>query len=1017
MQKHLILLWLLMVSGHSLALDWTDPSMYLDHQRNCQQKLADLKWENTLWPAENKQPKPTREAVFSDEEVEENIRLHMRMESILAQHFKSKIEPDMLQDELQRMANTTKDPAQLKKIFEALSHDPRSLIECLVRPNLVSKVLQEQYHNSHEIHQLTRKQAEAEWLRFQHHGEVPVSAEVQLVEYRVRGSDLAGHQEQNPLKEPVIELNKTEFSEMVAELTSPGLTIEQQLKNQNSKLKESKHAFFVQELLSHAGDEISVRTWIWQKQPLSAWLAKQSIQGHINIFSQSKFYLPVITGSDKAFDGEHVRIQGGSQDIWYLPEGAPTARQGHTAVWTGTEMIVWGRYGFPTETGGRYNPVTDSWRATAVLGGPAPRYNHTAIWTGTEMIIWGGFIVNQVLNSGSAYNPMTDSWTEIPMDDAPVPRTDHTAVWSGSEMIVWGGQASSSLTESGGRYDPGSNSWTAISQVNAPTGRVQHTAVWADGVMLVWGGYDGNATNTGGAYNPTTDNWSSITLIGAPSARDRHTAIWTGDEMVIWGGDEGANYTATGGRYDPVSDQWLDTNTSNAPTARTDHVGVWSGSEMIVWGGNDSSYTATGGRYDPLNDTWAPTSVDSAPAPRWGESVVWTGDEMIVWGGAFASIAGNPETNTGGRYDPMTDSWSSTSVSATMPSTVKERSLHTSVWTGNELIIWGGDNEVDGILASGARYHPATNQWQDLETTNEPASRYLHTAVWTGTEMIVWGGFDGSNYLNTGAHYDPLSNTWQPTNQTFQPSGRFGHTAIWTGSKMLVWGGFDGQNLVNTGGLYDPKIARGSMAWEDVELVNAPSPRYYHTAIWTGDEMIVWGGVNASDSLQTGGRYDVGTQTWSTTTIQNAPSKRQFHTAVWTGYEMLIWGGTDDGEMASGSGYDPNNNTWDAMTLNFAPQARQHHTAVWSGSEMIVWGGFDGTDAINTGGRYNPIYNLWYQTTTTDSPSSAYLHVAEWIGDRMLVFGGRDNDSFSSELGIYIPDIAAIDVIFNNGFE
>ena len=105
------------------------------------------------------------------------------------------------------------------------------------------------------------------------------------------------------------------------------------------------------------------------------------------------------------------------------------------------------------------------------------------------------------------------------------------------------------------------------------------------------------------------------------------------------------------------------------------------------------------------------------------------------------------------------------------------------------------------------------------------------------------------------------------------------------------------------------------------------------------------------------------------------------------------------------------------MTLNFAPQARQHHTAVWSGSEMIVWGGFDGTDAINTGGRYNPIYNLWYQTTTTDSPSSAYLHVAEWIGDRMLVFGGRDNDSFSSELGIYIPDIAVIDVIFNNGFE
>jgi N-acetylneuraminic acid mutarotase len=40
--------------------------------------------------------------------------------------------------------------------------------------------------------------------------------------------------------------------------------------------------------------------------------------------------------------------------------------------------------------GGHYNPMTDSWTPTATVGAPSPRYDHTAVWTGTEMIIWGG---------------------------------------------------------------------------------------------------------------------------------------------------------------------------------------------------------------------------------------------------------------------------------------------------------------------------------------------------------------------------------------------------------------------------------------------------------------------------------------------------------------------------------------------------------------------------------------------------------------------------------------------------
>ena len=57
--------------------------------------------------------------------------------------------------------------------------------------------------------------------------------------------------------------------------------------------------------------------------------------------------------------------------------------------------------------------------------------------------------------------------------------------------------------------------------------------------------------------------------------------------------------------------------------------------------------------------------------------------------------------------------------------------------------------------------------------------------------------------------------------------------------------------------------------------------------------MIVWGGIdNSFNILNSGGKYDPGTDTWVTTSIVNAPAARELHTAVWTGSEMIVWGGT-----------------------------------------------------------------------------------------------------------------------------
>jgi hypothetical protein len=474
-------------------------------------------------------------------------------------------------------------------------------------------------------------------------------------------------------------------------------------------------------------------------------------------------------------------------------------------------------------------------------------------------------------------------------------------------MIVWGGSDGAALPVTGGRYNPTTNTWTATSNgSNAPLGRFGHTAVWTGVEMIVWGGRGIDLTsylNTGGRYNPTTDTWAATsTGPNAPAARADHTAVWTETEMIVWGGEhyEGGSFYSsdTGGRYRPTTDTWTATSIGEGvASVRQEHTAVWTGTEMIVWGGwgdsadpNDGSplFPIIGGRYDPATDSWTPTSTEAGvPALRSDHAAVWTGTEMIVWGGWDGDLA----LNSGGRYCPVTDNWTPTSMGANVPS---PRVGPTAAWTGTELIVWGGSNSV-----TGGRYNPTTDTWTATSIgPNVPVIRWDHTAVWTGTEMIVWGGwsYDGSAYvyLNTGGRYDPSTDLWTPTSTGANvPTGRSDHSAVWTGSEMLVWGGeflgYPPSQVLNTGGRYDP----ATDLWTPTSTgTDVPVERRGHSAVWTGAEMIVWGGADQSGRLSTGGRYDPTTDRWTgTSTGTFVPSGRQQHTAVWTGAEMIVWGG------------------------------------------------------------------------------------------------------------------------------
>jgi N-acetylneuraminic acid mutarotase len=245
----------------------------------------------------------------------------------------------------------------------------------------------------------------------------------------------------------------------------------------------------------------------------------------------------------------------------------------------------------------------------------------------------------------------------------------------------------------------------------------------------------------------------------------------------------------------------------------------------------------------------------------------------------------------------------------------------------------------------------------------------------------------------------PCEDAWSATDTTNAPEARFIHTAVWTGSEMIVWGGGVGSGVTNTGGRYDPVTD----TWTATSTTDAPAARSLHTAVWTGSEMIVWGGQGTSGFLNTGGRYDPATDTWTAISTTDAPVARYEHTAVWTGSEMIVWGGLDSGGVVNTGGrYNPVTDTWTAISTTNAPAARFIHTAVWTGSEMIVWGGNGGSD-FDTGGRYDPVTDTWTATSTTNAPAARYAHAAVWTGSEMIVWSGLTGTSSLNTGGRYDP--------------
>src|SRR2546421_3276460 len=702
-----------------------------------QRAIEDVYWRHRIWPKERPDAKPPLDAVMSQEKLEKKVADYLRNSQALEDYWQRPITADQLQAEMDRMAKHTKQPDVLRELFEALDNDPFVIAECLARPVLAERLLTNWYTYDQSMHGELRQRADVE-LKAHPTVEEMKRTSGKYIQIELVKSDRAD-EEVNRGTGHSVKVNSREWDETLQKLAvtfnkasnaidfsvrryvtasksadtllysndAAAKTCDAVPVGVVSPLQEDKERYYATAVIERTNDRLKLGTVAWLKEPLESWLAK--------VEDQTPNLTPVVAANytlPKVSDG----MDGCIEDTWAaIVVNVPSGRSGHTAVWTGSEMIVWGGSGHEEgvggiDTGWRYNPATDSWTATTTVNAPSARKQHTAVWTGSEMIVWGG-AHDTALYTGGSYDPSIDSWTATSIANVPAGRSYHSAVWTGSEMIIWGGSGQGTDLNTGWKYNPNVTSPPTPTPTPLPY------------------------LNTGGRYNPKTDSWTGMSTGNTPDSRAFHTAVWTGKDMIVWGGT-GQFPMNTGGKYNPNTDVWTATSTTNAPTGRDLHTGVWTGGEMIVWGGSDrfGDGLNTGGRYNPDIDNWTATSTVNAPVGRYDHTSIWTGNEMIVWGGsAYPSLF-----NSGGRYDPATDSWIATSTS----SAPSGRELHTAVWTGSEMIVWGGNN--GDLTNTGGRCNRNLDSW--VATADATQERFGHTAVWTGSEMIVWGGgFSGFN--------------------------------------------------------------------------------------------------------------------------------------------------------------------------------------------------------------------------------------------------------------------------------
>ena len=320
-----------------------------------------------------------------------------------------------------------------------------------------------------------------------------------------------------------------------------------------------------------------------------------------------------------------------------------------------------------------------------------------------------------------------------------------------------------------------------------------------------------------------------------------------------------------------------------------------------------------------------------APIPgRLDASTVWTGREMIVWGGVTRSASGQAAPRSdGAAYNPTTRKWRKI---ANAPSGVLGGGGPAAAWTGSRMVIFVG-NSPDGPSAS-ATYDPRRNTWGRLPK-GPLGVREQYASVWTGRKLLIFGGHSGDSYARpTAAALNPATRSWRRL-KALDPVVGLSRVngAVWNGREAFVGGViYRPPGHVSRPVLLEFNPARNKL--HEINLAKAPLNQRQRLQLdpvgWSGSGIVFWTGTSSSSTPVV--RYTPATGYWKSAKASPCKPYRQI---AWIGRRLVVACGTDTLEI-----YSARTDSWSTFKAGSSPlNSRKSSEITWTATNLIAWSG------------------------------------------------------------------------------
>lgn len=234
--------------------------------------------------------------------------------------------------------------------------------------------------------------------------------------------------------------------------------------------------------------------------------------------------------------------------------------------------------------------------------------------------------------------------------------------------------------------------------------------------------------------------------------------------------------------------------------------------------------------------------------------------------------------------------WPIDAIAEAPPPPLDVRGDAAVAWTGEELVVWGGDLEAfnmglsgeDRSYADGAAYDPTTNTWRMLSESPLPTSATTPVAAMSSRGLAIARG-------TAVALWHPEDDSWEELPSTELPLSDLHAT--------------DDTLISATGNV---RLNLGDDEWQ--LLPTLPDGLERPSSTWFGDGLFVIGGPGSAFVDARAFRYDLTEGEWRPAAVPPAGLQAEALAGDWDGQRIIVV----NYDMRAAA-YDPATDTWIAL--------------------------------------------------------------------------------------------------------